>query len=33
MDEAMLIEVEPPEAAHWSFQLGNFWAEWLDLAF
>ncbi len=31
-DEAMLIELTPPEAVHWSFQLGNYWGEFLDFA-
>jgi len=31
-DQAMLIEVTPPDAAHWSFQLGNYWGEALDFA-
>lgn len=29
-DEAMLIELEPPESSFWSFQLGNYWWESLD---
>lgn len=29
-DEALLIEVDPPEAHLWSFQLGNFWWESID---
>jgi len=28
--EAMLIELDAPDALHWSFQLGNFWWESLD---
>jgi hypothetical protein len=32
MDEAMLIELTPPDAVHWSFQLGNYWGEFLDFA-
>jgi len=31
-DEALIIEFAPPEAVHWSFQLGNYWGEWLDWA-
>lgn len=31
-DQAMLIELTPPDAAHWSFQLGNYWGEALDFA-
>lgn len=31
-DEALVIELEPPEARHWSFQLGNYWSQWLDWA-
>jgi hypothetical protein len=31
-DEAMLIELTPPQAVHWSFQLGNYWGETLDFA-
>jgi len=31
-DEALIIEVDPPECVHWSFQLGNYWGEWLDVA-
>jgi hypothetical protein len=31
-DEALIIELDPPEAVHWSFQLGNYWGEWLDWA-
>jgi hypothetical protein len=31
-DEAMLIELPAPDAAHWSFQLGNYWGEFLDFA-
>ena len=29
-DEALVIELEPPDATIWSFQLGNFWWESLD---
>jgi len=29
-DEAMLIEIDAPDALLWSFQLGNFWWESLD---
>ena len=32
LDEALLIELTPPEAVHWSFQLGNYWGEPLDFA-
>jgi len=31
-DEALLIELSPPDAVHWSFQLGNYWGEALDFA-
>lgn len=31
-DQVMLIELTPPDAAHWSFQLGNYWGEALDFA-
>jgi hypothetical protein len=31
-DEAMLIELAAPDAVHWSFQLGNYWGEFLDFA-
>ncbi len=31
-DEALLIEFAPPVAAHWSFQLGNYWGQWMDWA-
>ncbi|MFP6663928.1 MAG: hypothetical protein VCC00_07005 [Deltaproteobacteria bacterium] len=31
-EQALLIELSPPEAAHWSFQLGNYWGEFLDFA-
>ena len=30
--EALLIEVTPPRAKYWSFDLGNFWMESLDYA-
>jgi hypothetical protein len=30
-DEALLIEVFPPDARYWSFHLGNLWCETLDL--
>jgi hypothetical protein len=29
-DEALLIEVEPPEGLYWSFSLGNVWWETID---
>lgn len=29
-DEVLLIELDPPDALLWSFQLGNFWWESLD---
>jgi hypothetical protein len=31
-DEALLIEVAPPEALYWSVSLGNFWWETIDYA-
>lgn len=31
-DEALLIEVKPPEAKYWSIHLGNHWMESLDFA-
>ena len=31
-DEALVIEVTPPEALYWSVALGNFWWETLDYA-
>jgi len=31
-DEALLIEVKPPQARYWSFDLCNFWLESLDYA-
>ncbi|HEV3366900.1 MAG TPA: DUF1214 domain-containing protein [Acidimicrobiales bacterium] len=31
-DEALLIEVVPPEAVYWSVSLGNFWWETIDYA-
>ena len=31
-DEALLIEVSPPEALYWSVSLGNFWWETIDYA-
>lgn len=30
--EALLIEVVPPEAAYWNFELGDFWFQSLDYA-
>jgi len=31
-DEALVIEVAPPEAVYWSVSLGNFWWETIDYA-
>ncbi len=31
-DEALIIEVEPPDALYWSVSLGNFWWETIDYA-
>ncbi len=31
-DEALLVEVEPPEALYWSVALGNYWWETIDYA-
>ena len=31
-DEALLIEVEPPDALYWSVALGNYWWETIDYA-
>ena len=32
-DEALLVEVSPPECDHWNFQLNNHWMESLDYRF
>ena len=32
-DEALLIEVKPPECEYWNFQLNNYWMESLDYRF
>jgi hypothetical protein len=32
-DEALVIEMTPPECQYWNFQLGNIWAESLDYRF
>jgi hypothetical protein len=32
-DEALVIEMTPPECDYWNFQLGNIWAESLDYRF
>ncbi len=29
-DEALVVDLVPPECAYWNFQLGNIWAECLD---
>jgi len=31
-DEALIVEVKPPNAKYWSLHLGNFWMESLDFA-
>jgi hypothetical protein len=31
-EDALIVELEPPAAHYWSFQLGNFWHEELDYA-
>ncbi|MCA1844825.1 MAG: DUF1214 domain-containing protein [Actinobacteria bacterium] len=31
-DEALIVEVDPPDAAYWSFQLGDPWSKSLDFA-
>ncbi len=32
-DQALVVDLEPPECDYWNFQLGNIWAESLDYRF